>query len=116
MGMQKFVLRREFVSCNASTPKPCRSLIVELARHSRRRPFQINSLNPRSNISSFPHKAHKVLPRSLALMSQFAGFFLFHLQLLDIALQADAEIIGRIFECTPDFGGNAGAVGVDVVD
>ena len=114
--MNKFILPSNFVTCTASTPKLRCFSIVEFTRHSRSWPLQINPLDSGPDLPSLFHKVHKVFPRNLALVSQLARFLLFNLQLLDIVLQADAEIVRRVLECAPNFSRDAGAVGVNVIE
>ena len=88
--------------------KPC--------RHPRSWSFQIYVLNPRFPLTRLTYQVPKILSRDLALPLDLNPLFPLLPQLLYRLLQAGAQAFGRVAEDFADFGGNAGGVGMGVVE
>lgn len=84
--------------------------------NTRRRALQIHSLDPGANFSALAGQVAKVLPSNFALALHFACLLALFLQVLDVALQAFAQLVGGVFEGAADFGRDTGRVRVGVVD
>jgi hypothetical protein len=69
-----------------------------------------------ADLAALDDEVAEVLAGELALALDFARVFAFGAELLDGALETDAEVVGRRSEDLADGRGDALAVGVDVVD
>jgi hypothetical protein len=81
-----------------------------------RRGFEVDALHRLAQIVAAADEVAKVLVGDFGLELEFARFLLLQLQLLDVALQTDAYIVGRALESAPDLGADAQRVLVRVVD
>ena len=78
---------------------------LSLVRRSntRRRTLEIDSLDSRADLPALSGQVAEEFPRHLALVLHFGGFLALFLQVLHVALQAFAQLVGRVFERAADF-------------
>jgi hypothetical protein len=72
--------------------------------NARRRSLEIDSLDSRADLSALSGQVAEEFPCYLALVLHFGGFLALFLQVLHVALQTFAQLVGRVFECAADFG------------
>lgn len=90
--------------------------LFKTPRHSRRSPLQIHPLHHPLPFLRLMDQVPKILPRNLALMLPLPHILPLGPEILDAFLQAGAQVLGGEFEYFADFGGNAQAVSVGVVE
>ena len=71
--------------------------------NARRRALEIDPLDSRADLPALSGQIAEELPRYLALVLHFGGFLALFLQVLHVALQAFAQLVGRVFERAADF-------------
>jgi hypothetical protein len=92
------------------------SKIIISRRHTRRRALKIHGLDAATQLGALVDEIPKVLPRDLALAARLQGLLPLDAEVLDAALQTDAQVVGWEAEDFADRGGDACGVGVNVVD
>lgn len=85
-------------------------------RKSRRRCLKIDALHGLLEVVALAHEVAEVLVRNFGLYLELACLLPLLLQLLDVALQADADVVGGTFQCAADLRADAESVLVGVVD
>lgn len=78
--------------------------------------FQIHPFHPRFPLPAVADQVPKIPSCHLALLPHRARLFSRLAELLDTDLQPGAQVLGRVAEDLAHFCGNAGAVGVGVVE
>lgn len=89
---------------------------VIASSNARSRSLEVHPLHSTANVVALSYEVSEIFSCNFALHAHLIGFFLLFLNVLNTALQAFAELIGRIFECTADLGADAEGVGVRVVE
>lgn len=84
--------------------------------NTRRRAFEVDSLDSRTDLPALSGQVAEELPRHFALVLNFGGFLALFLQVLHVALQAFAQLVGGVLERAANFCRDARGVGVGVVD
>jgi len=85
-------------------------------RERRRRSFEVDTLHGLPEVVALAYEVAEVLVGNLSLNSRFSRLFLLLLQPLDVALEADADVVSRALECAADLGADAKSILVGVVD
>lgn len=89
---------------------------VVAARDARSGAFQVDGCDSIADFAALDDQVAEVLPRNLALALDLARVFAFGSELLDGALQADAQIVCGGFQDFADRRRNAIAIRMNVVD
>ena len=78
--------------------------------------FQIDSLDSLAQIVAAADEVAKVFSSHFSLRLDLGRLLLLELELLDISLQADADVVGGTLECAADLGADTKSVRVGVVN
>lgn len=92
------------------------SKIIISRRHARRRALEIHGLDAAAQLGALVDEIPKVLPRDLALAARLQRLLSLDAEVLDAALQADAQVVGGEAQDFAHGGSDARGVGVDIVD
>lgn len=83
---------------------------------SSRHTLQIDSLDALAQLVAVANQVSKVLPGDLSLGLELTSLFSLDLELLDVALQSNANLIGWSLERSSNFGANTQGICVGVVE
>jgi hypothetical protein len=82
----------------------------------RRRSFEVDTLHGLPEVVALANEVAEVLIGNFGLDSGFGCLFLLLLQPLDVALEADANVVCGALQCAANLGADAESVLVGVVD